>query len=152
MIDVTLLGTAALMPLPDRALTAAALTREEGVLMLLDGSILTLTDGEGMRELPGVLDRTASKAWFTLLGFALIALAAAALLWLLLCALRQGYASLVLFRGSIFVSAAIRLSRDAMSAWVRRASFSCAPEAFRSASVFSLDAASFSSIFFSGVP
>ena len=91
----------------ERALTAAALTREEGVLMLLDGSILTLTDGEGMRELPGVLDRTASKAWFTLLGFALIALAAAALLWLLLCALRQGYASLVLFRGSIFVSAAL---------------------------------------------
>ena len=91
----------------DRFLTSAALTREESVLMLLDGSILTLTDAGGMQELNGILDRTASRAWFTLIGFALIALAAAALLWLLLCALRQGYASLVLFRGSIFVSAAL---------------------------------------------
>ncbi|MBR3556328.1 MAG: adenylate/guanylate cyclase domain-containing protein [Oscillospiraceae bacterium] len=91
----------------DRALNSAALTREESVLMLLDGSLLTLMDAGGMRALPGILDQTASKAWFTLIGYALIALAAAALLWLLLCALRQGYASLVLFRGSIFVSAAL---------------------------------------------
>ncbi len=91
----------------DRELTSAALSREEGVLMLLDGTVLTMTDAGGTRELAGILDQAVSKAWFTLLGFALLALAVAALLWLLLCALRQGYASLVLFRGSIFVSAAL---------------------------------------------
>ena len=91
----------------DRELTSAALSREESVLMLLDGTILTVTDAGGTRELSSILDQAASKAWFTLLGFALLALAIAALLWLLLCALRQGYASLVLFRGSIFVSATL---------------------------------------------
>lgn len=90
-----------------RSLTSAALLKEEGALLLLDGTILTVTDGEGTRELRGILGSTLSKAWFTLIGYALLALAAAALLWLLLCALRQGYAPLVLFRGSILVAVAL---------------------------------------------
>ena len=90
-----------------RTLTSLALTREESALMLLDGSILTVTDGEGTRELTGILYAAKSKALVTLLGFALIALAVGAALWLLLCGLRRGYASLVVFRGSIFVAAAL---------------------------------------------
>ncbi len=90
-----------------RTLTSLALTREESTLMLLDGSILTVTDAEGMRELPGILAPKPSRAWRTLAGYALLALAAAAVLWLLLCGLRGGYASLVIFRGGIFVAAVL---------------------------------------------
>ncbi len=90
-----------------RSLTSLALTREESALMLLDGTILTVTDSDGTRALGGILYSTASKAWFTLLGYALLTLLAAALLWLLLCGMRRGYASLVVFRGGIFVAAAM---------------------------------------------
>ena len=90
-----------------RNMTSVALLKDESVLMLLDGSILTYTNGEGSRELRGILGETLSKAWFTLIGYGVLAIAAAALLWLLLCALRQGYAPLVLFRGSILVAVAL---------------------------------------------
>ncbi len=90
-----------------RSLTSLTLSREGSALMLLDGSILTVTDSEGMRELSGILNPPLSRAWFTLIGYALLALAAAAVLWLLLCGLRRGYASLVVFRGGIFIAAAL---------------------------------------------
>ncbi len=90
-----------------RSLTSVALTREESALMLLDGSILTITDAEGMRELPGILSAKPSKARLTLAGYAVLAIVSAAVLWLLLCGLRRGYASLVIFRGGIFVAAAL---------------------------------------------
>ena len=90
-----------------RNLTSAALTREETVLMLLDGSILTITSADGTRELTGILEQTPVKAWLSLLKYAVFAALAAAALWLLLCGLRRGYSSLVVFRGGIFVAAAL---------------------------------------------
>ena len=65
-----------------RSLTSVALTREESALMLLDGSILTLTDAEGARELRGILQLPAARVWLSLARYALYALAAAAFLWL----------------------------------------------------------------------
>ncbi len=91
----------------NRILTSAAPTREESALLLLDGSILTRTDAEGVCELTGVLRPTALRAGLALAEYAVFALAAAALLWLLLCGLRRGYASLVVFRGGLFVTAAL---------------------------------------------
>ncbi len=91
----------------ERSLDAVALTREESALMLLDGRILTLTDAGGTRELKGILDQTPFRAWMDLGIYALIALAAAALLWLLFCGLRKGYSSLVIFRGSVFIALAL---------------------------------------------
>ena len=90
-----------------RSLTSLTLTREESALMLLDGSILTVSDAEGTRELTGILYPAKSKALLTLLLYVLITVAVGAVLWLLLCGLRRGYASLVVFRGGIFVAAAL---------------------------------------------
>ena len=90
-----------------RILTSAAPTREESALLLLDGSILTRADAEGVRELTGVLRPSTLRAALALAKYAVFALAAAALLWLLLCGLRRGYASLVIFRGGLFVAAAL---------------------------------------------
>ena len=89
------------------SVTSAALTQEESALLLLDGSVLTLTDADGMRELTGILRPTALRAGLSLAKYAAFALLASALLWLLLCGLRRGYASLVVFRGGIFVAAAL---------------------------------------------
>jgi len=90
-----------------RSLTSVALTRDESALMLLDDTVLTLTDTSGTRELTGVLSQTGLRAVLSLAKYALYAIAAAALLWLLLCGLRRGYAPLVVFRGGIFVAAAL---------------------------------------------
>lgn len=89
-----------------RRLTSVAAARDDSVLMLLDGSILTITDAAGVRELTGVLRPAAAGQWLNLAKFAGIALAAAALLWLVLCGLRRGYASLVVLRGSVIVTCA----------------------------------------------
>ena len=90
-----------------RSVISATLMREEGALMLLDGSILTLTNADGTRELTGVLRPSELRAGLELAKYAAITLAAAALLWLLLCGVRRGYASLVVFRGGAFVAAAL---------------------------------------------
>ena len=87
-------------------LTDAAFARDGSVLMLLDGSILTVTDAAGVRELRGVLRPAAAGQWLELAKYAGIALAAAALLWLVLCGLRRGYASLAALRGSVIVACA----------------------------------------------
>ena len=90
-----------------RNVTSAALTRGESVIMLLDGTVLTLTSAEGTRELKGILQPTALRSWLSLAKYAAFALLAAIVLWLLLCGLRRGYASMVVFRGSLFVAAAL---------------------------------------------
>ncbi len=90
-----------------RSLTSVALTREESALMLLDGAILTLTDGEGTRELTGILGAKRLSTWLSLGKYALFALLAAVLFWAVFCGLRNGYASLVIFRGSLYVAAAL---------------------------------------------
>lgn len=87
-----------------KSLTSAAITQEESVLMLLDGTVLTVSDADGSRELSGIL-RPASKAlWVIVLIYAAIALAAAVLLWILLCGLRRGYAPLAVQRGCLFLA------------------------------------------------
>ncbi len=91
----------------DRSLTSAALTRDESALLLLDGSILTLTDAAGTRELTGILRPTTLHAALSLAKYAGFAILAAAALWLLLCGLRRGYAPLVVFRGGIFLAFAL---------------------------------------------
>jgi HAMP domain-containing protein len=92
-----------------RRLTSVSLTRDESALMLLDGVSLTLTDAEGTRELTGILRPTPMRAWFGLAKYALLSLLAAGLLWLTLCGLRNGYASMIVFRGG-FMLAIILLS------------------------------------------
>ncbi len=90
-----------------RSLSSVALTPEESVLMLLDSSILTVTDADGMRELSGILGSTRIQAVKTIVLYSAAALLAAVLLWLLLFGLRRGYASLAVFRGSLFIAAAM---------------------------------------------
>ncbi|MBO4419375.1 MAG: hypothetical protein J5789_06095 [Oscillospiraceae bacterium] len=89
------------------SLSSAALTQEEGVIMLLDGSILTLSDADGVRELTGILGPSPTGLRVTLIVFAAIALVGAALLWLLVCGRRKGYAPLVVLRGSALVACAL---------------------------------------------
>ena len=89
-----------------RRLTGVAISRDDSVLTLLDNSFLTITDAAGTRELTGVLRPAAVGLWLELAKYAGIALAAAALLWLLLCGLRRGYASLAALRGSVIVACA----------------------------------------------
>jgi hypothetical protein len=89
-----------------RTLTSAALTREGSAIMLLDNMILVRANSDGMRELTGVLQPARSAQHWAIIKYMLIALAAAALLWLLLCGLNRGYASLVILRGSLLVAAA----------------------------------------------
>ena len=91
----------------ERSLDTVSLTREESALALLDGRILTLTDGQGTRELKGILEPTTLLVWLDLAKYALFALAGAALLWLLFCGLKKGYSSLVIFRGSEFIALAL---------------------------------------------
>ncbi len=102
----------------ERSLTSAALTRDETALLLLDGTVLTLTDAAGTRELTGILRPTALRAGLSLAKYALFAVAAAAVLWLLLCGLRRGYAPLVVFRGGIFVAAALLCFTVLRFAWI----------------------------------
>ena len=90
-----------------RTLTSAAVTREESVLMLLDGTTLCISDDGGTEELEGVLRPGLWGQIFSLAKWAGIALAGAILLWLLLCGLRKGYASLVVLRGSLVVAGAL---------------------------------------------
>jgi class 3 adenylate cyclase len=90
-----------------RTLTSAALTRDERALLLLDGSVLIETDAQGSREITGLLGATRSQAIMTIVKYAAFAIAAAALLWLLLCGLRNGYASLAVFRGGALAMAAL---------------------------------------------
>lgn len=92
-----------------RTMTSAAVTREGDVIMLLDNMILTRTDSIGTQELTGVLHPTAGALRWNLIKYALLALAVAILLWLLLCGLKHGYASLVVLRGSLFVAVAAML-------------------------------------------
>ena len=87
--------------------TSAALTREESILMLRNGTVLTLTDSEGTAELTGILHASAFGLWLSLAEYAGIALAAALVLWLLLYGLRRGYASLAVLRGSVFIACAL---------------------------------------------
>ena len=101
-----------------RSMTSVALTRDESALMLLDGTVLTLTDTSGTRELTGVLRPTALRAGLSLAKYALFAILAAAVLWLLLCGLRRGYAPLVVFRGGIFVAAALLCFTALRYAWI----------------------------------
>ncbi len=90
-----------------RVLTSVAVTRDESVLMIMDRAALYISDEGGTRELDGILSsRTVGKI-LSLLGFVGIAVAGAALLWLLLCGLRRGYASLVVLRGSLIVAGAL---------------------------------------------
>ena len=90
-----------------KMLASVALTRDESVLMLLDGATLHIADDDGTRELSGILSAGAAGQWLTLLKFAGIALAGAILLWLLLCGLRRGYAPLAVLRGSVIVAGAL---------------------------------------------
>ena len=90
-----------------RSLRSAALTREESALMLLDGSVLLLAGGEGTRELTGILRPRDLSLWLGLGKYLLFALLAAAVLWLLFCGLKRGYASLVIFRGGLFIALAL---------------------------------------------
>ncbi len=90
-----------------RRLVSAALTREESALMLLDDTVLALTDANGTRELAGVLHAKPFALWLSLAKFAGIALLGAVILWILLIGLRRGYAPLVLLRGSLFVVCAL---------------------------------------------
>ena len=90
-----------------RRLTSAALTREESALMLLDDTYLTLSDANGMRDLAGVLHAKPFVQWLSLAKYAGIAIAAAALLWVLLIGLRRGYAPLSILRGSLFIAGAL---------------------------------------------
>ncbi len=90
-----------------QSVSGVALTREERALTLLDGWRLTVSDAEGTHELAGILSPTAAQSWLRLAKYALFALLAAAVLWLLLCGLRRGYASLVIFRGGLFIAAAL---------------------------------------------
>lgn len=91
----------------ERCLSSVALDREEDALLLLDGTVLTIADSEGTQELTGILHAKTSGLWLDLLKYAAFAFAAAIVLWLLLCGLRHGYASLVVFRGSLFVAIAL---------------------------------------------
>ena len=90
-----------------KALTSAAITREESVLMLLDGTTLCLSDATGTRELVGILRADTTGQWLRLAGFAGIALVGAFLLWLLICGVRHGYAPLAILRGSLIVAGAL---------------------------------------------
>ena len=85
-------------------LTSAAITREESILTLLDGTTLCISDAEGTRELVGILRADTTGQYLRLAGFAGIALVGAVLLWLLLCGLRRGYAPLAVLRGSLIVA------------------------------------------------
>ena len=87
-----------------RVLTSMAITREESVLMLFDGTTLCISDAEGTRELVGILRAAAPGQWLSLAKWAGIALVGAFLLWLLLCGLRHGYAPLAILRGSLIVA------------------------------------------------
>ena len=110
MIDVTLLGTAALMPLPERALTAAALTcaghtllfdcgegtqtaarRARVSLMKIDGIALTHYHGDHIFGLPGLLQTLGSLGRVAPLWIAGPADIAQALAPVLLLAERQPY-------------------------------------------------------------
>jgi hypothetical protein len=90
-----------------RVLTSVAITREESVLMLFDGTTLCVSDAAGTRELEGVLRASTVRQYLSLVGFAGIALAGAILLWLLFCGLRRGYAPLAILRGSLIVAGAL---------------------------------------------
>lgn len=90
-----------------RELTAAALTREEKALLLLDGSTLLLTDAEGTRELAGILRPTQLQAGLALMKYAALSLGMGALLWLLLCGMKRGYASMTVFRGGLLAAVAL---------------------------------------------
>ena len=91
----------------ERSMRSVALTRDESVLMLLDGTTLTLTDAEGTRELTGILRPTALRTWLSLAKYAGAALLAAVVLWLLLFGLRRGYAPMALQCGSIILTCAL---------------------------------------------
>ena len=91
----------------NRVLTSAAITREESVLLLLDGTELCMAEDTGTRELAGILRANTTGQWMMLIGFAGIALSGAFLLWLLLCGIRHGYAPLVILRGSLIVAGAL---------------------------------------------
>ncbi len=87
-----------------RNMTSIALTRDESVLMLLDGTWLMLAQAEGMQELTGILRPTGLQAGWGLAKYGLFALLAAAVLWFLLCGMRRGYAPLVVFRGAELIT------------------------------------------------
>ena len=110
-LDTELNGTA-------RSLTSVALTRDENALLLLDGTVLALTDATGTRELTGILRPTAVRAGLSLAKYAGLAILAAAVLWVLLCGLRRGYAPLVVFRGGIFLAAAMLCFSALRFAWI----------------------------------
>ena len=90
-----------------KVLTSAAVTGMESVLMLLDGNTLCVLDDGGAEVLEGVLRAEAPIQWLSIAKFAGIALVGAALLWLLLCGLRRGYAPLAVLRGSLIVAGAL---------------------------------------------
>ena len=90
-----------------RSLTSLAITREESVLMILDGTVLVRTDSQGTRELPGILSATPVTAWIYLAVFAVVAILVAVLLWFVLFALSRGYVPMVIARGSMFAAAAM---------------------------------------------
>ena len=90
-----------------RVLTSVAITREESVLMLFDGTTLCISDAAGTRELDGILRASALHQRLSLVGYAGIALAGGLLLWLLFCGLRRGYAPLAILRGSLIVAGAL---------------------------------------------
>ena len=90
-----------------RVLTSAAITREENVLMLFDGTTLCISDDAGTIELEGVLRQGLWGQILSLAKWAGIALAGALALWLLLCVPKKGYASLIVLRGSLVVAAAL---------------------------------------------
>ena len=89
-----------------RSLTSVVPTRDDRVLGLLDNSVLIISEPAGTRELTGILRPAVTGQWLSLAKYAGIALAVAALLWLVLCGLRRGYASLVVLRGSVIVACA----------------------------------------------
>ena len=88
-------------------LSSAAVTRDESVLMLLEGKSLRISSSGGVRELEGILTDAPLYQWLSLAKWAGIALVGAFVLWLLLCGLRRGYASLVVLRGSLIAAAAL---------------------------------------------
>ena len=92
-----------------RTLRSADLTHDESALLLLDGTVLTLTDAQGTRELQGILHPKAQALRWNYAKYAGLAIVLAALLWLLLCGINRGYASIIVLRGSLFAAAAVLL-------------------------------------------
>ncbi len=90
-----------------RQVTALSLTADGRALLLLDGSALVLAGEGGAEELTGVLYPSRGSAVAVLAAVGLGVLAAAWLLWYLLCGRRRGWMPLALHWGSLLAALAL---------------------------------------------